>query len=139
MISCFAYILVFDSDSKGEKSWKLKKTPALNTQKVSLTDLQPYTRSNLKNMNSLFLHKTAKRADYAAQKADFFRKQIYGTDVFIRGLIEVGSCCKNDCLYCGIRKSNVNAERYVLTEERILDCCREGYALGFRTFGASGR
>ncbi len=67
------------------------------------------------------------------QKADFFRKQIYGTDVFIRGLIEVGSCCKNDCLYCGIRKSNVNAERYVLTEEQILDCCREGYALGFRT------
>ena len=44
-----------------EKSWKLKKTPALNTQKVSSTDLQPYTRSNLKNMNSLFLHKTAKR------------------------------------------------------------------------------
>ena len=72
------------------------------------------------------------------QKADFFRKQIYGTDVFIRGLIEVGSCCKNDCLYCGIRKSNVNAERYVLTEEQILDCCREGYALGFRTFVLQG-
>lgn len=45
---------------------------------------------------------------------------------------------QNDCLYCGIRKSNVNAERYVLTEEQILDCCREGYALGFRTFVLQG-
>ena len=92
----------------------------------------------LEEYEQLISAQNSETADYAAQKADFFRKQIYGTDVFVRGLIEVGSCCKNDCLYCGIRKSNVNAERYVLTEEQILDCCREGYALGFRTFVLQG-
>lgn len=92
----------------------------------------------LEEYEQLISAQNSETAAYAAKKADFFRKQIYGTDVFIRGLIEVGSCCKNDCLYCGIRKSNVNAERYVLTEEQILDCCREGYALGFRTFVLQG-
>ena len=92
----------------------------------------------LEEYEQLISAQNSETAAYAAKKADFFRKQIYGTDVFIRGLIGVRSCCKNDCLYCGIRKSNVNAERYVLTEEQILDCCREGYALGFRTFVLQG-
>lgn len=38
-----------------------EKNTGIEYAKVSLTDLQPYTRSNLKNMNSLFLHKTVKR------------------------------------------------------------------------------
>lgn len=46
----------------------------------------------------------------------------YGDRVFTRGLIEFSSCCKNDCLYCGLRRSNKNAERYRLTEEEILSC-----------------
>ena len=56
----------------------------------------------------------------------------------IRGLIEVGNCCHNDCLYCGIRRSNRNIERYRLSQETILACCREGYELGFRTFVLQG-
>ena len=66
------------------------------------------------------------------------RKAVYGTKVFTRGLIEISSCCKNDCLYCGIRCSNKNAERYRLTPEEILDCAEEGYTLGFRTFVLQG-
>lgn len=65
-------------------------------------------------------------------------RAVYGNGVFIRGLIEVGNACQNDCLYCGIRKSNKNCSRYRLTEAEILDCCREGYALGFRTFVLQG-
>ncbi len=75
---------------------------------------------------------------YAAGKAVALRKAYYGTDVYVRGLIEFTNYCKNDCLYCGIRRSNANAERYRLTEEEILSCCREGYALGFRTFVLQG-
>lgn len=63
---------------------------------------------------------------------------IYGNAVFIRGLIEFTNYCKNDCLYCGIRRSNKNADRYRLTEEQIMECCKEGYELGFRTFVLQG-
>lgn len=70
--------------------------------------------------------------------ADKKRKEVYGNTVFIRGLIEIGNYCKNDCFYCGIRKSNKNCERYRLSKEDILLCCKEGYSLGFRTFVLQG-
>jgi biotin synthase len=62
----------------------------------------------------------------------------YGKDVYVRGLIEFTNYCKNDCYYCGIRKSNAKALRYRLTREEILKCCEEGYQLGFRTFVLQG-
>ena len=70
--------------------------------------------------------------------ADEERRRNYGTDVYIRGLIEFTNYCKNDCYYCGIRRSNKNAVRYRLGEDEILGCCREGYKLGFRTFVLQG-
>jgi len=72
------------------------------------------------------------------QYAQEARKSIYGDSVYIRGLIEVSNICKNDCLYCGIRRGNPLCRRYRLSPEEILDCCREGYALGFRTFVLQG-
>lgn len=66
------------------------------------------------------------------------RERVYGREVYLRGLIEFTNYCKNDCYYCGIRRSNRRAERYRLTAEEILDCCRRGYALGFRTFVLQG-
>lgn len=71
-------------------------------------------------------------------RADEIRRQNYGTDVYIRGLIEISSYCRNDCLYCGIRRSNMHAERYRLSKEQILECCKTGYRLGFRTFVMQG-
>ena len=76
--------------------------------------------------------------DYLAQRARAVRDAHYGRKVYIRGLIEYSNYCRNDCLYCGIRRSNRNAERYRLSREQILDCCRAGYALGFRTFVLQG-
>lgn len=73
-----------------------------------------------------------------AEKADIVRKKYFGNHVFIRGLIEFTNYCKNDCLYCGIRCSNKQAERYRLTKEDILSCCKQGYELGFRTFVLQG-
>ena len=70
----------------------------------------------------------------AAQK----RKAVYGNAVFVRGLIEIGNVCKNDCLYCGIRRSNSRVDRYRLTADEILSCADEGYRLGFRTFVLQG-
>lgn len=62
----------------------------------------------------------------------------YGNKIFMRGLIELSSHCKNDCLYCGLRRSNRSAVRYRLTDEQILECCDNGYRLGFRTFVMQG-
>lgn len=62
----------------------------------------------------------------------------FGRQIFVRGLIEFTNYCKNDCYYCGIRRSNKNAARYRLTQEEILECCRAGYGLGFRTFVLQG-
>ncbi len=75
---------------------------------------------------------------YLAQMALETRKMVYGRDVYIRGLIEFSNYCKNDCLYCGIRRSNICARRYRLMPEDILECCHHGYALGFRTFVLQG-
>lgn len=69
-----------------------------------------------------------------AEKARETARRWYGRDVYLRGLIEFSSFCKNDCLYCGLRRSNLRAQRYRLTPEEILDCCRKGYGLDFRTF-----
>lgn len=62
----------------------------------------------------------------------------YGNKVYMRGLIEFSSYCKNDCLYCGLRRSNKNAQRYRLSAEEIISCCENGYKLGFRTFVLQG-
>ena len=70
--------------------------------------------------------------------ANHRRKEIYGDDVYIRGLIEFTNYCRNNCYYCGIRRDNTRAERYRLSKEEILACCAEGYTLGFRTFVLQG-
>lgn len=77
-------------------------------------------------------------AEYAAFLADKRRREIYKNEVYVRGLIEIGNLCKNDCFYCGIRRSNKACDRYRLTKEEILDCCKTGYELGFRTFVLQG-
>lgn len=77
-------------------------------------------------------------ARFLAEKAVEVRKAIYGNAVYTRGLIEISNLCRNDCLYCGIRRSNRNCERYRLSPEEILACAEEGHALGFRTFVLQG-
>ena len=72
------------------------------------------------------------------QSASRVRERIYGDTVFVRGLIEITNYCKNDCLYCGIRRSNSAVERYRLSEEDILACAERGAELGFSTFVLQG-
>lgn len=74
----------------------------------------------------------------AAALAKKIREEHFGNQIYVRGLIEFTNYCKNDCYYCGIRRSNRNAERYRLTMEQILECTDTGYELGFRTFVLQG-
>lgn len=81
---------------------------------------------------------SAEDAAYAEFLARSLTDEIYGHDIYMRGLIEFTNYCKNDCYYCGIRCSNKKAERYRLSFEEVLLCADAGYELGFRTFVLQG-
>ncbi len=87
---------------------------------------------------ALLENRTPETAQALFERARAVRHGVYGHDVFMRGLIEFTNHCKNDCYYCGIRRSNRDAQRYRLTEEQILECCAAGHGLGFRTFVLQG-
>lgn len=86
----------------------------------------------------LIRHRTPEAAEALAKQAVAARTKIYGNSVYVRGLVEISNICRNDCYYCGIRRSNGKCNRYRLSPEEILDCCMEGYSLGFRTFVLQG-
>ena len=99
-----------------------------------------YNTSNLNNdeLKILIENITDEDMEYLRKKARKKADEIYGKQVFVRGLIEFTNYCKNDCYYCGIRASNKCAERYRLNKEDILNCCEQGHTLGFRTFVLQG-
>ena len=76
--------------------------------------------------------------EYLISKADETRRKFYDNKVYMRGLIEFTNYCKMDCLYCGIRKSNKNVERYRLTFDEIMECADIGDRLGYKTYVLQG-
>ncbi len=105
------------------------------TNALEIIDKLEQTRSlSIDEYCALIQNRNEYIANVLAKKADNVRKKIYGNKVFTRGLIEFSNYCKNDCLYCGLRKSNSTCDRYRLSNEQILQCCKHGYNLGFRTF-----
>lgn len=109
--------------------------------KDALTLLSSFEYDN--NLNKKKLNKKEKEdikelKKYLKEKAREKADKIFGKYIFMRGLIEFTNYCKNDCIYCGIRKSNKNAERYRLNKKEILECCKIGYDIGFRTFVLQG-
>lgn len=76
--------------------------------------------------------------EHLFEKTRIRQQETFGHDVYLRGLIEFTNYCRNDCYYCGIRRSNRNCQRYHLTKEEILMCCEKGYDLDFRTFVLQG-
>ena len=96
------------------------------------------TNKDLTDEELLHLLNTDAYDDALMKAADEVRRSVYKDEVFLRGLIEFTNYCRNNCYYCGIRGGNQNAERYRLTKEEILECCREGYGLGYRTFVLQG-
>ena len=75
---------------------------------------------------------------YAAEKAKETSLSVFGKKIFSRGLVEISNYCRNDCYYCGIRRSNTKAVRYRLSLNEIYYCCDWGYEAGFRTFVLQG-
>ena len=95
-------------------------------------------RASKRDLISLLYSCDSPTLDYLRQEAARIARKQFGFGVFLRGLIEISSYCKNDCLYCGLRRSNREAERYRLSDEQILECCEIGYSAGLRTFVLQG-
>lgn len=106
----------------------------MNRQKELIEKLSEFHSLTLSEYETLITGYDEETFYFAREKANYFRRLYYGNKIFIRGLVEISNICGNDCYYCGIRKSDTNLERYKLSRDEILNCCKIGYDLGFRTF-----
>ena len=76
---------------------------------------------------------TEERADEVYARADDVRQSVLGSDVHLRGLIEFSNICRNDCLYCGIRRGNKNVKRYRMDDDELVETARRAVDIGFQT------
>ena len=107
----------------------------MNTQiKNLIDDLNSGKKLSKENYEHILSNYDKEDFEYIKNLAKDIATKNFGKDIYFRGIIEFSNICKNDCLYCGIRRSNSNVERYRLTKEQILECCEEGYEFGYRTF-----
>lgn len=95
-------------------------------------------KAGREELRHLLMDTSEKTKEHLFARAREMSLRVFGNKIYLRGLIEFSNYCKNDCFYCGIRRSNRKAERYRLSKEQIMDCCETGYALGFRTFVLQG-
>ncbi len=102
---------------------------------IAIRDSQQITLEQLTELLTTEDEQLLKQLQAEARRV---AQSIYGNKVFLRGLIELSSYCKNDCFYCGLRRSNKSAVRYRLSVDDIYACCKIGYELGFRTFVLQG-
>ena len=110
----------------------------MNQSQALIDKLEATSQLTKEEWVALLNNRNSETAEYLFEKARKWQQKYYGNKVYTRGLIEFTNYCKNDCYYCGIRRSNGNAQRYRLTKEQVMECCETGYGLGFRTFVLQG-
>ena len=86
-----------------------------------LSDIEIYDYLTGKNDQELFA------------LADRICGDVFGKGVYLRGIIEFSNYCKQNCLYCGLRRGNREIHRYRLTAREILDCTEEIVQSGITT------
>ena len=99
-----------------------------------IEDLNSGKKLSLDGFEYILTNYSKEDFSYIKDTASKIAIENFGKKIYFRGIIEFSNICKNDCLYCGIRRSNENVERYRLTLDQILECCEEGYQYGYRTF-----
>lgn len=90
-------------------------------------------RDNRTALKQAILHPDSPEAAALITTADALRAQTVGAEVHLRGLIEFSNYCRNNCLYCGLRRDNRQINRYRMTPDAIIAAARTGVALGYRT------
>ncbi len=68
-----------------------------------------------------------------ASSADEIRHNYVGDAIHLRGLIEFSNICRQNCMYCGLRRENPKVERYRLTSEEIISSARIAKGYGYKT------
>src|SRR5262245_55495068 len=48
-------------------------------------------------------------------------KQRFGPNIFVRAVVEVSNFCRENCAYCGMRRSNRNLKRFRLHHEQLAE------------------
>lgn len=66
------------------------------------------------------------------------KKKTVGESVYLRGLVEISNICRKNCLYCGIRRDNLNTGRYELTSEEVLEAAAFAAAQGYGSMVIQG-
>ncbi len=56
------------------------------------------------------------------RRAVDIRDKTVSKNIYFRGLIEFSNICVNDCLYCGIRRSNEKINRFELSMGEVMEC-----------------
>lgn len=106
--------------------------------KELITNLEKNEKLEREEFRLILTEIKEQEIDWIKKRARNIADEVYGKKIYLRGLIECSNYCKNDCYYCGIRCSNKSVTRYRLNGKEILECCKEGYELGFRTFVIQG-
>ena len=90
-------------------------------------------REDIANHGAIVNLLTRTPADELYRQADRVRHDAVGDEVHLRGLIEFSNICRNDCMYCGIRRSNASVQRYRMSDDELVETARSAVALGFQT------
>ncbi|MGE5499202.1 MAG: [FeFe] hydrogenase H-cluster radical SAM maturase HydE, partial [Syntrophothermus sp.] len=67
------------------------------------------------------------------ERADQLRRKYCGDEVHLRGIIDFSNYCENDCLCCGLRKSNDIIDRYRMTPDEIIETAKTISNVGIRS------
>jgi biotin synthase len=67
------------------------------------------------------------------QAADRVRAACVGEEIFLRGIIEFSNYCFNNCMYCGLRSANHQAQRYRMDDGKIMELAHAIKARGCGT------
>lgn len=109
-----------------------------NKMKVLIDILREKHELTPDGYRALLTTRESEAVEYLMRQARVVSQERFGTGIYVRGLIELSNVCRNNCLYCGIRRGNSRVSRYTLTREQIMASCEQGYQIGFRTFVLQG-
>jgi len=96
--------------------------------------------SNLEKDEFLYIieNMTVIDKEYLFSKAYEAKNVYYQNRVYLRALIEISNYCNGGCKYCGINYKCDGVDRYRLNKDEIIECCKIGYDLGYKTFVLQG-
>lgn len=91
------------------------------------------TEHNLSREELICLLKEDAVTESLLKAADEVRHEFVGDEIHLRGLIEFSNFCKNNCLYCGLRRDNKGLQRYRIDVETIINLAEHAKNMGLKT------